>query len=813
MTKALRLRIAPGESAAGRPPGPVTVALTRALIGWERLWPILLPTLAPSFLILIASLFDIWRHVPEWTHWASLGLTLVATGLATLRFAPRFAWPNRTEALKRLEADAGLRHHPLLAIDDRPFGAGGSPLWRAHLDEMARLASRACLKGLRATADDVDPWALRFAAPGLLAVALVAAGPEWSNRLGAAFSPGVGTMANAGLADLWIEPPAYTGKAPIYLLRAGEPLSGLHAQIDAPEGSLAIAQVNNTRRFKLSLLTPAEETAAVKSEQSEGRSTLMLKSSGALQLRVGTAEGRWPIGVISDSPPSVEFLEQPGATDDARLAVALLVDDDYGVTSAALKLRLDPDQERPLDAPELDEVSIREQRSIPLDGLGGQAGERRFDLDLQSDPWAGLGVLVKVVVTDGAGQTGQSEEIATRLPARPFFNPLARAVIEQRQTLAIASTNWPRVGRSLDALTLAPDRFYDRSKNYLLVRTAFWRVMRQRDGDFKDTVEDFWPLALQLEDEALELARRRLEAAQDALRNALERGASDMEIARLVDELRQAMQQYLQALAQSGQTLAGENAQGAEALTAGDLEDMLDAINNLAQSGARNAARQALSDLENLLNNLRLSSRGGAGQGQAGEGQQGEGGPAGAAGDLIGRQRDLANRAFEESQAMGGNSDALAEEEGGLAGDLSKLLDELAAAGQGADPNGDGARALSEAFRNMEEAESALQRENFDAAMSAMEEAIARLRDGAEALAEAQGRKARQQMGENGESGVSTDPLGRPAGQADGRGVDVPDEFETRSAREVLEELRRRLSDGERNEDEVKYLERLLDWF
>ncbi|MCA9515462.1 MAG: DUF4175 family protein, partial [Myxococcales bacterium] len=48
-------------------------------------------------------------------------------------------------------------------------------------------------------------------------------------------------------------------------------------------------------------------------------------------------------------------------------------------------------------------------------------------------------------------------------------------------------------------------------------------------------------------------------------------------------------------------------------LTPGDLDQMLDSINNLAQSGARSAARQALSDLENLLNNLRMSSRGAGG--------------------------------------------------------------------------------------------------------------------------------------------------------------------------------------------------------
>ena len=51
-------------------------------------------------------------------------------------------------------------------------------------------------------------------------------------------------------------------------------------------------------------------------------------------------------------------------------------------------------------------------------------------------------------------------------------------------------------------------------------------------------------------------------------------------------------QQYLQALAQSGQPMAGAPPQDGDTITDGDLNDMLDAIRNMAQSGARNAARR-----------------------------------------------------------------------------------------------------------------------------------------------------------------------------------------------------------------------------
>ena len=276
------------------------------------------------------------------------------------------------------------------------------------------------------------------------------------------------------------------------------------------------------------------------------------------------------------------------------------------------------------------------------------SSQQTINLDLQEDPWAGLTVLAKVAVLDGAGQPGETKEVPVSLPTRPFFNPLAKSVIEQRQALSVAANAWQRVGRSFDALTLAPEAFYtDDPTDYLMLRAAFWRVMRQDGEGYDDAVENFWPLALQLEDEALELARQRLEAAEDALRQALENGASDEEIDRLVEELRQAMNDYLTALAQSGQSAPASQSQNTQQLEQSDLDQMLDSIRDLAQSGAENAARQMLSDLENMLNNLRLSQGGqGNGQGTPGQGgqQSGEGNDSasGQAGELIGRQRSLA---------------------------------------------------------------------------------------------------------------------------------------------------------------------------
>jgi vacuolar-type H+-ATPase subunit E/Vma4 len=64
------------------------------------------------------------------------------------------------------------------------------------------------------------------------------------------------------------------------------------------------------------------------------------------------------------------------------------------------------------------------------------------------------------------------------------------------------------------------------------------------DEDLREAIDYMWGVALQLEDGNLSLAERRLRDAQNALAEALENGATDEEIAQLMDELREAMQEF-----------------------------------------------------------------------------------------------------------------------------------------------------------------------------------------------------------------------------------------------------------------------------
>jgi len=843
---------------------------------WETLWPALLPILAPLCILAIFSLFDLWQLVPITLHWIILITAFSLNFYAIWRFHDEIKWPSRDMALQRLEQDSHFRHAPLQALEDHQamgeislddHTALQHQLWQRHQKDMAEQAKHTRVNAAFSTADKRDPFALRYMIVGLLILGLFASGNNWRLRLASTFQPGLAHEEIASSADMWIEPPAYTGTAPYYLLRSGQALPELGDQVDVPQGSLVIALINGSRGADLLLTNiegeqrqAREPNDAVKpnpqddenspkrqsrKDQNATRLELPLEENGLVQLRLGSEQGIWPILVIEDTVPEVEFASEPATNKKFQTRIHYQFTDDYGAAKAQLAFRLDPDQDRPLDSPLFEEDTLQTVRVIELEGSAGPSGTRRFDLDLQNDPWAGLDVLLKVIVIDGAEQQGETEEVVFTLPKRDFFNPLALAVVEQRQTLAVANEEIQQVRDAFNAITFLPEQFFDDTSEYLLLRTAFWRVQNNKSDDVSDTIDHLWPLALQLEGKAVELARRRLEAAIEALRRSLENNAAKPEIDQRRADVEQAIQDYIQALAQAG--ISPENiSEGGEQLGKNRLQEMLNAIGELSDQGANNAARQLLSDLENILENLQLSQGGGDGEGIPGESTGQSEDTSSEAGDLIGRQRDLSNRTFEENQQDGEGRETpgaqLADEQGNIADDLQSLLNKLRQQENGqqsgqpneqtgeqgwgngsgdSNLNRDALDDLEEALRQMQRSEGALENGALGTANEAQDQAIQSLRDGVQALEEEKATREAQNeqngQGDGSDSEGGRDPLGRPLGNESqsvtGSGIEIPDLNDPALSRELIEELRRRLSEQGRSREEIEYLERLLDAF
>ena len=130
-------------------------------------------------------------------------------------------------------------------------------------------------------------------------------------------------------------------------------------------------------------------------------------------------------------------------------------------------------------------------------------------------------------------------------------------------------------------------------------------------------------MAVFIEDGNVSDAEAALRAAQENLRQALERGASDEEIKKLTDELRAALDKFMQALAEEMR----KNPQQWRVrwirirgmLRPQDLKSMIDRLEKLARSGAKDAAKRLLEELQQMLENLQTARPGGQMDGDDGD--------------------------------------------------------------------------------------------------------------------------------------------------------------------------------------------------
>jgi uncharacterized protein (TIGR02302 family) len=390
---------------------------------------------------------------------------------------------------------------------------------------------------------------------------------------------------------------------------------------------------------------------------------------------------------------------------------------------------------------------------------------------------------------------------------------------------------------ALDALSLAPERFKMPSSTYLGLRSIFAHLERAKtDDSLREVVARLWDMAVGLEDGNASDAEQALRAAQEALRQALERNASDEELKRLTDQLRAALDKSLQALAEqmrkNPEQLARPLDRNSRMLSQRDLQNMIDRMEQLARSGAKDAARQMLQELQQMLDNLQMARPGQQGE----EGDDDMMSQLDQLGDMIRRQQQLRDRTFQQGQDMRrdrqrGQRDQnqmgeLQQNQQALRDQLGKLQEQLRQRGQGRDPlgqpaPGQGGDPLGQAGEAMGDAEGSLGKGNADSAVDAQGRALDAMRKGAQNLAQAmqQQRGMGQGRGPGGrqaESDDGVDPLGRPMRRreySDDSSVKVPGEIDVQRARRILDELRKRFGETERPQLELDYIERLLKDF
>ena len=828
----------------------------RYAIFWERLWPPLAALATALGLFLALSWLGLWLWLPPLGRAAGLVLFAALALWAAWPFW-MLRLPGIADALARLDRVSGLQHRPATAIADRLAVRAEDPyslaLWNAHVERSLKSADalRAGTPAPRVASR--DPYALR----GLVLVAaiasFIAAGGERWQRIAAAFDwRGVVVPANFRV-DAWVAPPAYTAKPPIILpgIHPGETAAAIPANgpFSVPVNSVLVVRSTGKLKFELSTsggLAAAKDEVRPPAGSEEHRFTIA--GTGAVTLRGAGENLVWPFNAIADKPPVIALNKDPEQQSRGSLLLSYRLEDDYGVAEAQATFARKDDADNgrathPLFGPPDFALVLPQART--------RNGTGQTIKDLTDHPWAGADVVMTLIARDDGGNEGKSEPFAFRLPERIFTKPLARALIEQRRNLALDAEDRLRVITALDALAMAPDRFTPEAGTYLGLRSIYWALVRAKsDDDLREVVKRLWQMAVGIEDGDVSNAQEALRNAQNALQQALDRGASDQEIKALMDQLRAAMDRFMQALAEqlkNNRELARPLSPNTRVLSSRDLQNMLDRLENLARNGAKDAARQLLQQLQEMMENLQM------GMPDMNDGDEDMMSALDELGDMIRQQQNLRDRTFQQGQSErqrgqregrsgqqqqqpdSNSFGELRQNQQGLRDRLNKLLDELknrgfgqndqnqqgqGSPGQGQAQGQDQLDQLGRAGEAMGDAAGNLGEGDAEGAVDSQGRALDALRKGAQGLAQSM----QQQMGRGpgpgrpGRFGQSraqqeTDPLGRPLrgrDYGDDTTVRVPGEIDVQRARRIIEELRRRFGDFARPQEELEYIERLL---
>lgn len=628
------------------------VLLTRLGLIAERVTHTFWPVWTVLFFALAPLILGWQDFLPLEVVWGYGVVAILALLWTLYRGFRRLNWPSEAEAIARV--DARLPGRPIAALNDvQAIGAGDAAseaVWDAHLARMQEKTrkARAVEPDLRVSTN--DPYGLRYVALLFFVVALLF-GSIW--RVGSVTDAGTDTelLATGPVWEGWIEPPAYTGKPTLYLADI------IANRVQVPQGSFITLRlygevgdltVNETVSGRTTDLGAA-------TDQQQG---FEVTQAGRLEIE-GEGGTSWQILLLEDEAPTVELTAPIEADAQGEMSQPFAAMDDYGVLAGVATIELDlasVDRRYGLSVDPDQREDILIDLPMPFSGDRADFEELLID-DFSEHPWANLPVVLTLQVEDGLGQTGASDPEELILPGRRFFQPIARAVIEQRRDILWSKANAPRVAQILRAVSHRPDELFPDETTYLRLRAIIRRLENMETAGLTDEVQSevvdaLWELAVQLEEGSLADARARLERAQERLEEAMRNGASDEEIAELMQELREAMNDYMQQLANEMEPSDNEGTdqpdqqQSGETITQDELQALMDRIQELMEEGRMAEAMELMEQLNELMENLQMTEGGEGGDGPRTPGQQSMEDLA----ETLRGQQNLTDEAFRELQ-------------------------------------------------------------------------------------------------------------------------------------------------------------------
>lgn len=497
---------------------------------------------------------------------------------------------------------------------------------------------------------------------------------------------------------------------------------------------------------------------------------------------------------------------------------------------------------------------------IFVEQLAKAVAEQRTYMIADQDPYAPLPRRAKVEIEDFEDRP----LFAVDEPSRAILRAPASV---QRASLLIETVTDKPAGVFADPavymglrnvyrrLQTAPDRAALSG-----IDEDLWAIaLRAEFGRLGDALEDMRAAERALNNAMARRApQREVDALFDRYNAAVERYIEELTL-KAIEEAKK-----------NGPQDGGDGGEGGDGMNTDEIEELLAAIEEANRMGDTAAARKALARLAELLENMQIqmAQGGGSGQGVGGGMSEQLKDALEELSDLMGDQRELrdetrsAEREDMDEQAGEGQANSgqpkpgegsakspqqLAQDQAALQDLLSELEGNVGgldgpAQGQDGDETGDGGsseegtqdgaqsggggdeegsenigKALRGAGEAMRESQDALKDGDFYAAGRAQSKAIDALREAGEGLIAQEAQRLSDKDSETG-SAQNGDGEGDPFGREnDGSGVgdevEIPPVDDRQRAKDLLDELRRRSGQQERDQIERDYLERLLERF
>ncbi|WP_417795147.1 DUF4175 domain-containing protein [Terasakiella pusilla] len=783
------------------------IFIVRAVIYWETLWPRLWPFLIISSLFLAAILFNLFTLLSPVLHVLVLGAFCLAC-VGSLAYGVRgVAYPDKTAALHKLERDSALSHQPLFALLDQPVGEQHDKLsqaiWIKHQDRMVTALKQVVVNFPRSRLYKRDPYSLRAGLILLLVLGAIEARFDYGSRFAQAFSlHQAPQFAQGWRVEAWINPPAYTGLGPAFL----------QADDQSAQASDAVSIVQHSQI--LIRLEGAQQSEDLRLAIGGFEEEMQALGRGAFSLETTVDQGdelrlldgdqllyRWPVHLVADLPPTIALDKSVKTGFRGHMTLGFEAKDDFGLKQVQLKIHpLKPDGRGDL-------VLVQDESATEVKGS--------FRHNLSDHPWAGQTVVVTPIAIDSANQTNYGQALQMVLPERRFTHPIARELVKIRRSL-LESTPEDRLYAqiALDQILRTPETFADDVAVYLALRVASDRLHIDMATPETEAVRVIlWETAVRLEEGASGSARNQLEfmsrQLQDLMGNAGDRAGMEA----LFEQMQKSLDEFLRQMSQSMPDMEGfegaANLTSANMIGRDELMALLNKARDLMRAGDTQAAKAVMEQFQSILSRLAMQEPPDPEMMQAAKEMVEQ------LRALEEAQQDLLDRTFQrtrsgDAQSLEATKQAIqqAEEQRQLHDQLQEQIKRLR------EMNVQTPETLKDAQAAMDRAATALERGLDDVAIQAQGQAVDQLRKGlqesAQSLAQQMGMQSlpRQLPG--------YDPLGRRSNKgpiADETGRTVPDEVEMKRSREILKELYRRAGQKGRTEQELKYIDRLLERF